>query len=235
MRLPQSKEHHITVSRTARYATLGDGVTSPRQVGFACHGHSQLATRFIRYFGALDDGSRLIVAPEGLSRFYIENTAGEHGRGADVGATWMTREDRLNEIKDYVAYLDALYGEVFARVERSAVSFWVLGFSQGAATASRWAAHGDATIDHLILWGGTLPPDLDMPAFKKRMQKGRLTIVVGNQDQFIPAKLVAEEVERLDAAAIDYEVERFDGAHQLNKDVLAKVVGDGPPASKGRP
>jgi hypothetical protein len=56
------------------------------------------------------------VAPEGLSRFYFEG--GFHGPGSKVGATWMTREDRLAKIEDYVGYLDALHDAVFARAVR---------------------------------------------------------------------------------------------------------------------
>ena len=58
---------------------------------------------FLGYCQALEDESRVLVAPEGLSRFYVNAT---HGL---VGASWMTREDRQHEIDDYVGYLDAIY------------------------------------------------------------------------------------------------------------------------------
>ena len=62
-------EHHIQVSRTARYFTLGTAGPDTRQLWLVCHGYRQLARRFLRGFRGLDEGSRLIVAPEGLSRF----------------------------------------------------------------------------------------------------------------------------------------------------------------------
>ena len=73
-----------------------------------CHGYRQLARRFIREFQGIAGAERRIVAPEGLSRFYLDEEGGPHGPEARVGATWMTREDRIAEIDDYVAYLDAL-------------------------------------------------------------------------------------------------------------------------------
>ena len=60
------REHRIEVTRTARYWTLG-AEDAPTEVWFVLHGYRQLAERFLRRFVPLDDGSRLVVAPEGLS------------------------------------------------------------------------------------------------------------------------------------------------------------------------
>lgn len=57
------QEHRIAVARTARYFTLG---RAEREVWFVLHGYGQLADRFLRHFDPIDDGTRLIVAPEGL-------------------------------------------------------------------------------------------------------------------------------------------------------------------------
>src|SRR5438477_56805 len=82
------------------------------------------------------------VAPEGLSRFYLTESPAERR----VGASWMTREDRLHEIDDYVRYLDGVYGNVVPRNARVTA----LGFSQGTATVCRWAGLGSSRIDRLI-------------------------------------------------------------------------------------
>src|SRR5437016_12026021 len=151
-------EHHIGVSRTARYFTLGESLQGVAEVWFVCHGYGQLAARFLEKLRVLDDGRRYLVAPEGLSRFYLSESPTERR----VGATWMTREDRLAEIDDYVAYLDAVCADVFTSLDRVLVTVHALGYSQGASTVSRWAALGKAKIDRLTLWGGEFPPDLDL-------------------------------------------------------------------------
>jgi hypothetical protein len=97
------------VLRTARYATLGRLDESVREVWIVCHGYAQLAGRFIERFRCIAAPHRLIVAPEALSRFYTERGSGFHGPASQIGATWMTSEDREAEIQDYVAYLDALH------------------------------------------------------------------------------------------------------------------------------
>src|SRR2546428_11922672 len=151
------KEHHIGVSRTARYFALGDPARAG-EVWFACHGYGQLAARFLEKLRVLDGGHRSLVAPEGLSRFYLSESPTERR----VGASWMTREDRLAEIEDYVRYLDAVYAAVFESLDRAGVTVHALGYSQGASTVSRWAALGKAKIDRLTLWGGAVPPGLDL-------------------------------------------------------------------------
>ncbi|MBC7923946.1 MAG: phospholipase, partial [Ferruginibacter sp.] len=122
--------HQLTVRRTARYATLGQLNADTRQVWFVLHGYGQLAEYFIRRFDVLDDGHTYVVAPEALSRFYLQGMGEGSGR---VGATWMTREDRLNEIDDYLHYLRTLHQTLVGEGGRWRTG--LLGFSQGTATA----------------------------------------------------------------------------------------------------
>src|SRR5256885_14142400 len=137
------QEHGVSDARTARYFTVGS-LRGAGEVWFACHGYGQLASRFLEKLRVLDDGTRFLVAPEGLSRFYLSESPTERR----VGASWMTREDRLAEIEDYVRFLDAVYADVLGLIDRSQMTVHALGYSQGAATASRWAAMGKARIDH---------------------------------------------------------------------------------------
>ena len=204
----------------ARYFTLG--ANEPSEVWFACHGYGQLASRFLEKLRVLDDGHRLLVAPEGLSRFYLTESAAERR----VGASWMTREDRLAEIEDYVQYLDAVYADVFSDLDRAQVTVSALGFSQGAATVSRWTAMGKARIDRLVLWGGELPPDLDLakePA-AGRLRAARLTFVYGRSDEFITPKVVETTKRRLAEHRIPYRDMPFEGGHELSPSVLTDLA-----------
>lgn len=228
-------EHHITVERTARYFTIEPGEAGAREVWLVCHGYSQLAERFLRQFAALDDGRRLVVAPEALSRFYLHEEeagaqptgaprpSGGHALGGRVGASWMTREDRLSEIADQVAYLDALARHVFRRVERGAVTLRVLGFSQGGATATRWAALGTTRVDELILWGSHLPPDLDLAA-APGLGNTPVRFVWGEGDPYYDAARVAADQARLAAAGIACCVTTYAGGHQISRGVLTGVA-----------
>jgi len=218
-------EHHLTVSRTARYWTLGDPGPGLREVWFVLHGYAQLAGSFLRHCQPLADPARLVVAPEGLSRFYVGDHTRPAGPDAKVGASWMTREDRLNDIADYVTYLDQLYATVFDQVRRDDVTVHVLGFSQGTATATRWLVRGAARADRLILWGAPLPGDLDLAADGARLQGVTVTLVVGAKDGFLTPKVLAADEARLRERGIPYRVQRFEGGHELDPDVLRAIVG----------
>src|SRR3954471_16061473 len=135
---PDIVEHRITVPRTARYSTLGPMHGFPRELWFVCHGFGQLAARFVRHFAPIDDGTRLIVAPEALNRYYLDALPERRNQEAPrVGATWMTREFRDAEIRDYVRYLDILSGEIRHHLTGASPRIVVLGFSQGTATVCR--------------------------------------------------------------------------------------------------
>lgn len=212
-----AQEHHLTVGRTARYHTLGELSSATREVWFVLHGHAQLSAYFIRHFAALDDGTRLIVAPEGLNRFYLEQTHWKGAGQARVGATWMTREDREHEIVDYVSYLDALHDSVFARLARAAMRVTVLGFSQGVSTACRWLCRGHARADTLVLWAGPVPPELDAAAI------GRVRAALichGARDEFYTTETFAGDVQRLRDARVSVVPLEFAGGHEWSEDVV---------------
>ncbi len=210
--------HSLQVTRTARVATLG--APSASAVWWVVlHGYGQLAADFIDHFDSVVASGRCIVAPEALSRFYVDGL--EHHE--EVGASWMTREDRAHEIDDYVSYLDATVQHL--RAPRQDPSVRVLGFSQGAATASRWALLGETAIDRLVLWGGGLAHDLDLSAHAASLRTMNLTVVGGTEDPYVTTER-REKVRRvLERHDIPITVHTFDGGHRLDDDTLGTVVG----------
>lgn len=220
--------HHLRVQRTARFYTLGGGSFAPRDIWFVLHGYGQLAGRFIRYFADLANDDTLIVAPEAMNRFYLVNPGQAPARDRPVGATWMTREDRDSEISDYVEYLDALHDDVAAGPVRDGARVNVLGFSQGAATATRWAAYGRAGIAHVVLWGGTMPPETDLTQGQAAIRGARLTLVIGSHDHYIDAAALAVERARLDTAGVRYDVLEYNGGHSISRAVFPRLIGNEP-------
>lgn len=217
------RERHLTVSRTARYHLLGAPSDAVRELWVVLHGYGQLAARFARHFAPIAGAERLVAAPEALSRFYVASDVARHAQ-ARVGATWMTREDRLAEIADYVGYLDALERQLRAELP-AGVPLHVVGFSQGAATACRWVAFGGAAVHRLVLWGGAVPDDLDLGAHGARLARARLTLVHGDADQFRTAAAAAAEQERLRTHAVPFQALGFAGGHTIDAGALARLAG----------
>lgn len=212
------QQHHLTVHRTARYFTLGPFPRQTPELWYGLHGYAQSAQSLLEWLAPLDDGARIIVAPEGLSRFYTEH------RERQVAASWMTSEDRLAEIADYVRYLDQLHVHVRDRIGTSTPRTVVLGFSQGAATAARWVALGRVKPERLILWGGLLPPDLDLDVAWAELADSRVTFVVGDKDRWVREQDLEDSENRLLEHEIPYEVIRYKGKHQIDDETLKMVV-----------
>ncbi len=229
------RERHIRVARTGRYYTLGSAGTHLREVWLVCHGYRQLARRFLPRFTDLNDGTRLIVAPEGLSRFYLHDPASGHGKEVPIGATWMTREDRENEITDYVGFLDGVLDEVLDEVsEGSEVSeesggaiprLTVLGFSQGAHTVCRWVAAGEVAVERIILWGAYLPDDLDLDRGPGRLGSAELILVRGLLDRFISDEAHTSQEKRLEELGIPFKTITHPGGHELDPALIRQIAG----------
>ena len=227
---PPPRIDQFTARRSARCAVRGpEDPGSVRELWIALHGYGQLATDMVAGLSALDDGTRLIVAPEALSRFYDARGELSRHHEARVGASWMTREERLRDIEDVIGWLQQAYESYAARVPTSA-TVHVIGFSQGAAAASRWVAAGRVPARHLIGWGASLAPELDLGAAgdaENPLRRATVQIVIGERDEFVSAANIAAESARLDAAGFTYEMVSFAGGHRLDDETLRAVAGAG--------
>ncbi len=189
------------------------------------HGYGQLAGDFIRFFSDLAADDSCVVAPEALNRYYVVNPDIAHARDRPVGATWMTREDRESEVADYVEYLDAVFDEVTGGGLADGNRVNVVGFSQGAATAARWVAHGRVPATRLVLWGGLVPPDAELSRGPQALRGVPLTFVLGSRDHYVSEAALEEDVARLGRAGITASVVRFDGGHAVSRAALRQLVG----------
>jgi len=216
--------HHLDVTRTARYFTLGPSNGSAREIWIGLHGYAQLASRFLRWLAPLDDGHTLVATPEALSRFYLETGVnGRHGKA--VGATWLTREDREADLRDHLGYLDRLHGELDGGGGHSRLV--VLGFSQGVALAARWVAAGRVRPEMLVLWGAPPPPDVAPALLAERLDGRPLHLVAGDRDAYVPADILEEAGRALTAAGAAVTLTRFPGGHQVVEGTLLAVAGRG--------
>ena len=219
------EQRHIKVPKQARYAILGSPEADLSEVWFVCHGHGQLAARFLSRFLPLERDDRLFIAPEALSRYYLAPpVAGPHAPGTPIGASWMTAEDREYEIEDYVTYLEMLHDEIFSVVDRSKVKLWVLGFSQGAATVARWVVRGRVEPDKVVFFAGLLPPELGSESAARLTQRSPLTIVVGRNDEFARPDLIAAQEAHLAELKVRHRLITFDGGHEITREALDRLT-----------
>jgi len=205
--------HTLEVPRTARYHVLGTPGPATRQLEFVLHGYGQLAAPFLASVALRAGPARVLVAPEGLSRYYLRRGTGE------VGASWMTKEERALEIVDTLRYLDRVVDAVGADGRELAL----LGFSQGAAAAARWAVLGASRFARVVLWGCPLPPDLELEAHAQRARLPTWVFVAGASDATAEPAALERDVARLRALGATVEWHAFAGGHELEPGLLARV------------
>lgn len=210
------RTHHVKVNKTARYSMLGPGPGDGLGILFALHGYGQLAPYFIQKFAAIAESGWTVVAPEGGHRFYLKGTEGR------VGASWMTREDRLTDIADLVSMLDEVHRDVLSLIAENATDepkpvcpLVLLGFSQGVPAALRWAAMGHCSFDRIIGHSGVFPSDIP----EGRDPKGgwpKVDLLIGDADPYITSRVGDFQVDLTDRSGIAHTVHTFKGGHDID-------------------
>lgn len=212
-----AKQISIPFQFTGRYFIEGDLNSTTKHVLMVFHGQGQLAEYFVRKFESLKEKEYCIIAPEGLHHYYVEGFSGR------VGASWMTKENRLVSIANYLNFLDSVYKSILEQAGKD-IRLHVLGFSQGTATVSRWIASSSFPFKQLILWGGALPPDLDKEAIKERMEGKSLTHVVGDDDPYINSHRLGEMKTLVNEYALSSHFLHYKGGHDIDKEVLLNLM-----------
>lgn len=214
------RQHSIRFGFEARYFQLGEITDNTKEVVFVLHGYGQQAKYFIRKFNVISSPETCIIAPEGLNRFYMEGFSGR------VGATWMTKEDRLTDIKNYVTYLNAIYEQVLPKGNKD-IKISIIGFSQGAATASRWAADEQVPFQQLILWAGIFPPDMDVEKAADQLRNKSIYYVYGTDDPFLTEEKLIEMKQLSDKLNVRPITLTFSGKHDIHEETLKKIFMNG--------
>lgn len=216
-------ELDLSFSFKARYFRIGEINESTKDIWFVIHGYGQLAGFFIRKFQVLENKGVCVIAPEGLSRFYLNELQEGGSRSSDrVGATWMTKENRLMDIENYVHYLTAIYQKEIPPHHNARIS--VLGFSQGAATVSRWVMSKSISFQRLILWAGAFPPDMDFESGREILRNKEVLEVYGKQDPFIKPDRLLELQQLNERLGISPRVIAFEGKHEIDEGTLLQLL-----------
>ncbi|SMG32862.1 Predicted esterase [Marivirga sericea] len=210
----------------AVYYQSGPISSDTMEIWFVLHGYGQLPEYFLRKFKALEGRDRVIVAPGGLSRFYLEGFSGR------VGSTWMTKEERLLDINNYISYLDSVADQVVP-LSSSEIRITLLGFSQGSATICRWAEKLSFPFDRLILHSGAFPPDIDFSGLSEKLHAKEVYMLRGTDDEFINEERKKEQNELIRKLNVEVKQIEFQGKHDIDIQSLKAII-ESEPLSKKR-
>ena len=201
--------HSFKASKTYRFFSI-QSENNSKSLLVALHGYGQLAAFFIKKFNACSNDYS-ILAPEGPHRFY------KNGYSGRVGASWMTKEAREDDIKDNIHWLTEWLTDHLK--ENTYDKIILLGFSQGGATAARWYYNNPGQFDQLILWASVFPPDISKP--KITLPNNNL-YVVGKNDEFINDEMRLNEVKFYQNIGFDTHV--YDGNHDIDPFVIQQIL-----------
>ena len=196
--------------KTYRYEIINPS-QSPKMVIYVLHGYGQLAKFFIRKFQHLSKDI-MIVAPEGMHRFYLKQSSGR------VGASWMTKEARESDITDTINWLNVLDKQISEQY--SITKRILIGFSQGGATAARWETLGTVSFDEMVLWACVFPPDLELNTEASRVKNPYF--VIGDKDEFYTSDQQGKLInyyENMGFKCITYE-----GKHDVDDETLNEII-----------
>jgi predicted esterase len=212
---PQEKE--ISYQTTNSYSTLNELTTTTKNVWFVCHGMGYLSRYFINYFNELDPDENYIVAPQAQSKYYTPP------KFKHVGASWLTKENTLNETENVMRYFD----EVFeAEKIPNTKNLIVLGYSQGVSVALRYVAKRRIKCSQIVLLSGGIPKELLADDFSFLNAKTKLSMIYGDNDEYLDEDRILQEKNRAFElfGHLDLNIVSFEGKHEVKKEILPTLI-----------
>ena len=211
-----SSEKRITFTASKTYSTLNDFGPETKNIWLVFHGMGHLSRYFIKHFSALNNRENYIIAPQAPSKYY-QGSEYRH-----VGASWLTREDTVEENKNVLNYVDAVW-----QAEKPAGRFKliVLGYSQGVSIACRWLASRQMNCDLLILHSGGIPKELTSSDFTHFHDDTKVEFWYGDKDEFITDERISEEkIKGNELFGQRLELVVFNGVHEVYTPFINKIV-----------
>ena len=213
------KRHKVKVEKTAHYTTYGELTKSTKFFWFALHGSHMLSEQMLYKFEGFNPKEHFVVAPEGLSRFYLKGFSG------DVVATWMTKQDRLVEIADFTEYLSSLYLNYVNQLPAGCKKV-ILGFSQGGTSAFRWMYNVKIDVDYVLAYSTWIPEDLDLTESATTLYDKNIIYTIGEQDEYMndDRMNVLKEIVKKNSLNVQYEL--YAGTHKVSKQQLKHLFNN---------
>lgn len=209
------KEKQVFYKSSNTYSTLNQKCAETQNIWFACHGLGYLSRYFIRYFNTLDPDKNYIIAPQAPSKYYQDKDY------KYVGASWLTKENTLEETQNILAYLDAVYENEGSPAEDQLILF---GFSQGVSVSMRWMASRKINPKILVIYAGRIPVELKAKDFEY-LTNTQIKIIYGKKDPYITEERMLEQKQKAEElfGKKNLEIIAFEGAHEVNSQVIQSI------------
>ncbi|GMV99612.1 MAG: esterase [Candidatus Hydrogenedentota bacterium] len=211
--------HALTIDTQAYYSILepSNAHGDPPDLVLVFHGYGQSGDRFLKRFEPWRNRNLLVVAPFGPHQTYM------NWEPRTVGFVWMTLFERERAIEGLMAYIHQLLSHLREHHKFNWRRVFVLGFSQGATVAWRFATRGEMPVDGLICCGSDLPPDAaDRLPAKHRFP---VRLVHARDDSTMVFGLAEQSLAKLTELGYEVSTDFFEGGHRIPP-AQVKGIGD---------
>jgi predicted esterase len=212
-----STEKAVTYTNKNTYTTLNDFTEKTKNVWLVFHGMGYLSKYFVRYFSEISKEENYIIAPQAPSKYY---------QGKDfkhVGASWLTRENTIEETKNVLNYIDAIWKN--EKPKKETINLIILGYSQGVSIAARWAASRKIQCNHLVLHSGAIPTELEPADFNYLHPNTKVTYIYGDKDEYInEARKTEQTLKGNKLFGNKLNIIKFEGIHEVYKPFLKQLA-----------
>lgn len=211
------QEKQVSYQTTNTYETLNELTKKTKNIWIVLHGIGYLSKYFIKYFDALNTAENYIIAPQAPSKYYLKNEY------RYVGASWLTKENRVLETANVLTYLDAVYA---AEEFPEDCKLIIFGFSQGVSIATRWVASRQLQCAKLVLYAGGIPKELHREDFDfLEKQQTEVSVIVGDNDQYLTGEILKHETQRIEELFHGKAKQHiFRGGHEVKKEIINQLV-----------
>ncbi len=187
-----------------------------KKIWIVFHGYGQLGKYFLNKFQAFSSDENLFIAPQALNQFYIK---GFNGR---VGSTWMTSEDRLDKVEDYLLYLSNL-DKLILDFDYQDIEINVLGFSQGGNTMSRFLGQTKLSINKIVFWGSKFAEDVDTSKLIEKFKFSTFYLIYGVNDEFVNSDQINCVKNKFQSDITSPIIIKFIGGHEICTNTFKQV------------
>lgn len=211
-----TSEKRATYKASSSYTTCNAFGPKTKNIWIVFHGMGYLSRYFARYFSGLDPEQNFIIIPQAPSKYYI-GPENKH-----VGASWLTREDTVEETKNVLAYIDAVWA---SEMKQADYNFIVMGYSQGVSIATRWISSRKMQCHKLLLHSGGIPKELTAADFDYLNENSKVCVHYGSNDPFINSnRKIVEEQKAKKLFGSRLTISTFEGTHEVDANFLQKFL-----------
>ncbi|WP_027126625.1 alpha/beta hydrolase [Gelidibacter mesophilus] len=210
-------EKEITYQTSNSYSTLNNLTENTKNVWFVCHGMGYLSRYFLKYFGDLDPEENYLIAPQAPSKYYVTS------RLRHVGASWLTKENTINETQNVLRYFDAVFE---AEQITESNNLIVLGYSQGVSVALRYIAKRQLNCAQIVMMSGGIPKELNAADFEFLSSSTRVSLIYGIEDKYLDEDRISLEKNRAFElfGHCNLQILPFDGKHEVNIKMIKQLL-----------